>query len=309
MRISQFRITNHSGFAYALGGSISLLIILLSIFGCAKTNTKLISNDGQKASIGKDFYNIDLSHWKVTLPVANNSGKPYEIEPPEIFDFATNEIAKDFMYIDSIDGGIVFYTVPTNSTTANTKYSRTELREQMTPGENDKNWTFEEGGTMKGTLQVESISKNPNGKYNKTIIMQIHGRLTNEQRDLIGAKDNNAPPVLKIYWQDGKIRVKTKILKSLDITDEELLNVDAWTDDSGYTFEQEVGFRKFTLEVNVSKGKMVVILNNSEYKVYENRHLEKWGVFENYFKAGNYFQSTDEGSFAKVKFYELSVKH
>ncbi|MEM6515545.1 MAG: hypothetical protein AAF688_05135, partial [Bacteroidota bacterium] len=31
---------------------------------------------------------IDLSHWKVTLPVTNDNGKPYEIEPPEILNFA-----------------------------------------------------------------------------------------------------------------------------------------------------------------------------------------------------------------------------
>ncbi len=48
--------------------------------------------------------------------------------------------------------------------------------------------------------------------------MQIHGRLTNEQRDLIGQKDNNAPPILKIYWENGKIRVKTKVLKNLSAT-------------------------------------------------------------------------------------------
>lgn len=31
--------------------------------------------------------------------------------------------------------------------------------------------------------------------------------------------------------------------------------------------------------------------------------MEKWGIFENYFKAENYFQSRDEGVFAKVRFY------
>ena len=66
---------------------------------------------------------------------------------------------------------------------------------------------------------------------------------------------------------------------------------------------------KFTLEVKVTDGKMVVVLNNSEYKVYDTIHMKKWGVFENYFKAGNYFQSRDEGSFAKVKYYELEVTH
>ena len=52
-----------------------------------------------------------------------------------------------------------------------------------------------------------------------------------------------------------------------------------------------------------------MILNKNEYKVYENIHMERWGIFENYFKAGNYFQSRDEGSSAKVRYYELEVSH
>ena len=32
-------------------------------------------------------------------------------------------------------------------------------------------------------------------------------------------------------------------------------------------------------------------------------------VFENYFKAGNYLQSKDEGAFATVKYYDLEVSH
>jgi hypothetical protein len=89
----------------------------------------------------------------------------------------------------------------------------------------------------------------------------------------------------------------------------DLLHEEMWDDDEGFNFEQEVGFKKFTLEVQVSEGKMVVILNNSEYKVYENVHMRKWGIFENYFKAGNYFQSRDEGAFARVNYYSLEVTH
>ena len=153
---------------------------------------------------------IDLSHWKVTLPVTNKKGKPYEISPPEIKYFAKNELAKPYMYIDSTRGAIVFHAMPTNSKTANTKYTRSELREQMVPGSNITNWTFADGAYMKGVMAMDESTKGSNGKYHKTIIMQIHGRLTNKQRDLLGQKDNNAPPVLKIYWQNGKIRVKTK---------------------------------------------------------------------------------------------------
>ncbi|WP_298778489.1 polysaccharide lyase family 7 protein [uncultured Polaribacter sp.] len=252
---------------------------------------------------------IDLSHWKVTLPVANEKGKPYNIEPPEILDFAKNEIAKPYMYIDSTRGAIVFHAMPTNSKTRNTKYTRSELREQMVPGSNKKNWTFEDGGYMRAKIAMDASSKDSKGKYHRTIIMQIHGRLTDEQRDLIGEDDNNAPPILKIYWDKGKIRIKTKVLKNLNATYEEMLHEDAWGNDKGFNFEQEVGFKKFTLEVKVSKGKMVIILNKNEYKVYEDIHMRKWGIFENYFKAGNYFQSRDKGSFSKVRFYELEVSH
>ena len=70
------------------------------------------------------------------------------------------------------------------STTTNTKYSRCELREQMVPGENNVNWTFAQGGTMKGKLAMDEVTRDSDGKYHRVIIMQIHGRLTNEQRDL-----------------------------------------------------------------------------------------------------------------------------
>jgi len=139
--------------------------------------------------------------------------------------------------------------------------------------------------------------------------MQIHGRLTNEQRDLIGQKDNNGPPVLKIYWQNGKVRVKTKMLKNLNVSDTDILHEDAWTDDKGHTFDQEVGSRPFDLSVKVSEGKMTVRLNNSEVAVYDDIHMKKWGVFENYFKAGNYLQTRDEGAFSKVMYFDLEVEH
>ena len=247
---------------------------------------------------------IDLNNWKVTLPIGN----PTEVKPPEILDYATNETLKPFFYNDSINGALVFYTYP-GATTANSSYSRTELREQMEPGSNNVNWTFQQGGTMKGALQMDEISVDNNGNFHRTMIMQIHGRLTNEQRDLIGEDDNNAPPVLKIYWENGYVRVKTKELKDLNATYEESLHTSAWTDDDGHTFPAYVGFDKFTLEVKASEGRMEVILNDSDSKVYENVHMDRWGIFENYFKAGNYLVTRDEGSFARVKYYTLEVTH
>lgn len=291
-----------------------LVILLISVNATSQTQKSSVTDSNvkkEKRKKKKKKYklpNIDLSHWKVTTPSGDDK-KPYEVSPPEIFDYASNEKLIPYMYNDSSKGAIVFYAFPSNSTTKNTKYSRSELREQMVPGDNNVNWTFKQGGIMKGKLAMQNVTRDSDGKYHRVIIMQIHGRLTNEQRDLIGAKDNNAPPMLKIYWDKGKIRVKTKVLKNLNASETDILHEEAWGDDNGFNFEQEVGFKKFTLEVKVTEGKLVVILNKNEYKVYENIHMRKWGIFENYFKAGNYFQSRDEGSFAKVRFYNLEVTH
>ena len=294
-----------------------LLISFLSVSATSQNTRSSVTASGNKIEkkVKKKrkkkvkLPKIDLSHWKVTLPVANEQGKPFEISSPEISNYANIEVAKPYMYLDSVRGAIVFHAMPTDSKTRNTKYTRSELREQLVPGDNNVNWTFADGAYMKGKIAMEASTRNSSGKYHRTIIMQIHGRLTNEQRDLIGQDDNNAPPILKIYWDNGKIRIKTKVLKNLNAPDQVLLHEEAWGNDAGFNFEEEVGFRKFILEVKVSEGKMVIVLNKNEYKVYENIHMKRWGIFENYFKAGNYFQSRDEGSFSKVRFYELEVSH
>jgi len=308
-----FNIKNHPGFG--LGGFYSLLMVTMIIAGCGGSSDQLIPpppNDDDEIVVeeelieGVDYFlpNIDLNNWKVTLPIGN----PTEVKPPEILSYANNNLLKEFMYNDSTDGALVFHTYP-GASTANSSYSRTELREQMVPGSNNTNWTFSEGGRIKGTLALQDISKDDDGDYHRVIIMQIHGRLTNEQRDLIGEDDNNAPPMLKIYWTDNKVIVRTKELHDLNASDTEILHTAAWDNADSFTFSENVGFDKFTLEVIVSEGRMEVILNDNESKVYDDIHIEKWDVFENYFKAGNYLVTTDENAFSKVKYYDLEVSH
>lgn len=283
-----------------------VLVLSLSVNVFSQNSERGVTDNYSNRAKKKKYKipEIDLTHWKVTLPI----GKPDEVEPPEILDYSNSEKLKQYMYNDSVEGALVFYTVP-DAKTANTKYSRTELREQMVSGDNNTNWTFDQGGMLRGQLRVADISKDKNGKYHKTIVMQIHGRLTNDQRESIGQKDHNAPPILKIYWQNGKIRVKTKVLKDKNMSNEEILHTDSWTDDKGYTFKQEVGFKKFTCEIKVEKGKMVVSLNDSEFVVYDDLNISRWSIFENYFKAGNYLITRDENAFATVKYYKLTVSH
>jgi len=178
-------------------------------------------------------------------------------------DYATNPDLKKWMYDDSTDSSLVFYTEP-GSTTPNSKYSRTELREQMKPGSNSINWTFAQGGTMKGVLKVADVS-GTEGNLDRIIVMQIHGRLTNAQRDLIGGDDNNAPPVLKIYWDNDKINVRRKILKDLNVSGTEILKTSAWEDESHW-FEKEVNLGKdaFTIEIIAKENVLKIVLNDGE---------------------------------------------
>ncbi len=306
-----FKIKYQSNLRFVLAGLISLLCVAMFSVSCSKPFEPIEKPKpgggeptDQKVE-GIDYFlpHIDLSHWKVTLPI----GDPTEVKPPEILDYATNDLLREFMYNDSTDGSLVFYTYP-GASTSNSSFSRTELREQMEPGSNSVNWTFPEGGRMKGTLAMSEISKDADDKFHRTIIMQIHGRLTNEQRDLIGEDDNNAPPVLKIYWAFGRVRVIRKVLKDIDAEVPEILHTDAWTDEAVY-LGGDVDFDQFTLEIIASDGRMEIILNDSESLVYEDIHMKKWNVFENYFKAGNYLATKDEGSFARIKYYDLEVTH
>lgn len=99
--------------------------------------------------------------------------------------YATNNVLKPYLYNNSIEGALVFYTKPGTST-PNSSYSRTELREQMVSGSDYVNWTFKQGGRIKERLRLDEISNDSSGNPYRTIVMQIHGWLTDTQRDLIG---------------------------------------------------------------------------------------------------------------------------
>ncbi len=278
-----------------------------SIVGVLKIIAAIFCFVPQNIQAQKNAAAIDLSHWKITIPAGEP--EPINVGYPELSNFDTNPVLKNFMYNDFKDKSIVFYAFPSGVTTANSSFSRSELREQMELGKDSPNWTFKDGGRMKGTLRMGEVSKDEKGKYHKVIIMQIHGRLSKEQAALIDAKDGNAPPMLKISWENGKVVVKVKKLKDPNVSDIDILRYKSWIDDEKFIFNEKVDFDKFTLEVKVSDGRLEVILNNSESKVFEGHDLKKWNVFENYFKAGNYFQTHDKGAFARVKYYSLEVSH
>lgn len=258
------------------------------------------------------FADINFDNWKLTLPVdENNNGSPDEYYPSDLINFGyqNNSSIQPFMYDDDSDQSIVFYTYPETSTT-NSSYSRTELRELINPANARENWSLEEGGIMKGKLKIESISEDTESSndYHKVIIMQIHGIISLEDMATHGFSSNNGPPLLKMYWKDGELWVHKKSLIDESTSGDDLLETsnETWTDvkhNFGY-----VGFDAFELEIIASDARLEVILNNENSHVFEDVSLDKW-PYENYFKAGNYLGSTNPSAKSYIKYYELEVTH
>ena len=259
------------------------------------------------------YANIDFSHWKVTLPVdKDNNGKPDEYQPSALINngYRTLEAVKPFMYDDTTDASIVFYTYPDVSTN-NSSYSRTELRELIDPGNSKKNWSLLKGGVINGKLKVVEVSKNTGGssyEHPKVILMQIHGIISEGDMATHGFSSNNGPPLLKMTWIDGYLWAYKKSLVDESTEGDALLDVSSktWSDikhNMGY-----VGYDAFNLKIVASEGKLEITLNDGAPFTFQDISLTKW-PFENYFKAGNYLGSTSPSAFSYIKYYDLSVVH
>jgi hypothetical protein len=243
---------------------------------------------------------IDLTPWKLTIP----EGASTSFTGEKLFDYSENLDIQKYMYNDLDDRSLVFYVSPVIK--AQKSMARTELKEQNSFGV-DAGWTFKQGATLKSTLKMDGVSKKDNN-YTRVVFAQIGCKIKQEQVTLIGATNRYVPAVLKIYWDNGYIKLRFKRIASPSISGNDLLKGKSWIDDDGFTFKNQVGFDKFTLQIVVKEGKMEVSVDG-EKKVYSGDDYQKLGIFDNHFSVGCDPQGAEAGTSAKVKFYTLEVSH
>ena len=295
------------------------IFTLFSLHNCGKEDNSIATPEPIAATPivvpTTGFANISMANWKLTVPVdTDNNGSPDEYSAAQIQNggYRTLQPVKQYMYDDATDQSLVFYAFPSIST-ANSDYSRSELREMMNPTNSKINWTLNQGGTMEGRLKMVSITPESAGSgssntYHRAIVMQIHGIISQADMTTYGITSNSAPPLLKIFWIDGKIIAYKKTLVNSNTTGVALYSSSSsiWTDishDFGY-----VGYDPFELKVVASTGKLVVTLNGTNSYTFQDTSLAKW-PFENYFKAGNYLITTEPTAKSTVKYYNLNVIH
>ncbi len=298
----------------------SIYAVFFSLFLCFSCSEKesdmpTIIDDVEEETEDTEtttYSDINFSNWKLTLPVdENNNGSPDEYQPDVLVNGGYRNIAAiaPYMYDDTSDASLVFYTFPASSTT-NSSYSRTELRELIDPSNARINWTLETGGTLRGKLKMMSISEDntTSRQYHSTIVMQIHGIISIADMTRLNLTSNNGPPLIKMRWIDGDLWVYKKSLVNEATSGDDLFDVSTstWVDEKHNM--GTVGFDPFEFSITASAGKIELQLNNETPYVYEDVSLTKW-PFENYFKAGNYLATTQTSAFSSLKYYNLTVTH
>jgi hypothetical protein len=216
---------------------------------------------------------IDLSHWYLTLP----EGTPSTVATEYLVNFYQSQ------YFTNDGSKIVFWAPVSGSTTKNSDYPRSELRETKTNGDLF-NWDYT--AYAHNHLHAEmAVNQIPSTK--KIVIGQIHGESTH--------------PMLKLYYYDGAIRALWR--KKYN------------GDDAEVVLAQGVPLNaKFQYDIDVSKSGVLTL------SATVNGKTQTWaGQLDNasyksdtqYFKAGVYVQD-NEGSGSeggRTTFYDLKIVH
>ena len=268
--------------------------------------------------------NFDLSTWKLSIPVNRGDGTATDISVSQLNDNYQNSA---YFYTAS-DGGMVFKCpVDGYKTSANTSYTRVELREMLrgtntsisTQGVNKNNWVFGTApqadknaaaaydGEMNATLAVNHVTTSGSSSHiGRVIIGQIHA--------------NNDEPI-RIYYR----KLRNNNLGSIYFAHEP-------TDGNGSEqWHEMIGSRSnsasnpsdgialnevFSYRINVVGDLLTVtIIRDGKQDVVKSVNMVNSGFNVGgqymYFKAGVYHvnNSGNSSDFAQATFYALEKSH
>ncbi|MBO2942678.1 polysaccharide lyase family 7 protein [Paenibacillus sp. F411] len=251
--------------------------------------------------------NFNLTKWKLTLPDAS-----------EITNLSNYSNAKWF-YTDSATGGMVFVAPNLGSTTTNSSYTRSELREMLNASAGTtsygNNWVTSTSsssikaqaggvdGTMKATLRVDRVSTSGDtSKLGRVVVGQIHGPDTEP---------------IRLYFHKRPSDSKGAIYFGTD----DLNNNNTWVNVLGgpsslnpsngialgqkWSYEIKVVGLKMTVKVTPEGGSTTTV-NYNLPSGYNNKYL--------YYKAGVYNQNntdttSDKSDHVKATFFSLTHVH
>ncbi len=295
-----------------------------------ETSARLLSSSAGGYGLSPDLppgRNFDLLGWYLSTP-ADDDGDGRSDRLTEL-ELATGETDERYFFTAS-DGGMVFRaTIAGAKTSANTRFTRTELREMLRRGDteirtrnddaspNRNNWVLSSApqralaaaggvdGTLRATLAVNHVTTTGDRNHvGRVIVGQIHAA-SDEPIRLYYRKlpDNTHGAIYAAHEINGGDDVYYELIGS---------RRDSAADDpSGIELDEKFTYRIETrgndLHVTISQGDAVLAeqtidMSDSGYDI---------GDEYMYFKAGVYNQnnSGDPDDFVQATFYELDASH
>ena len=273
--------------------------------------------------------NFDLLDWKLDLPVDENGNLSGDSDKVDEDVMAAGYESEWFF--TGPDGGMVLLAPPGGATTsANTRYTRTELREMLrrgdrsisTRGANDRpnlnNWALssqpqsaqDDAGGVDGTLRVSMAVNDVTTtgeafQIGRIIIGQIHA-VDDEPIRLYYRKlpDNERGVIYAAHEINGGDDIYYELIGSRSNSADDPANGILLGEIFEYIIEAEGNFLDVT--INRADGTEIasdrIDMTSSGYDI-ENDFM--------YFKAGNYHQNdtADADDFARVTIYALENTH
>ena len=307
----------------------TFFIVSLSFVFCTKTDEdNNDTNDDDDIPVVIDNSpgaNFDLSNWKLSVPVDRGDGIATDVSVYELNNGYEDE---DYFYM-SDDGGMVFKCpISGPKTSANTSYTRTELREMLrgtntgisTQGVNGNNWVFGSApqadidaaggydGLLEATLAVNHVTTTGNSsQVGRVIIGQIH------------ANDNEP---CRLYYRKLPGHTKGSIYAAHEPAEgygDEVYDAIIGSRSSSAD-EPEDGIalnEKFSYKIEVQDHYLRVVIQregkedvSSGALNMENSGYTSGGKYQ-YFKAGVYNQNNtgDADDYVQATFYALKQSH
>lgn len=267
--------------------------------------------------------NFDLLDWTISVPVDDDSdGKADTIKEVQL---SSGYELSPYFYTGS-DGGMVFRSnVAGAKTSANTSYTRSELREMLrrgdtsfaTKGVNGNNWVFGSApssdsnnaggvdGTLTATLAVNHVTQTgASSQVGRVIIGQIHANDDEPVRLYYRKLPNNDKGAIYIAHEpNGGSDQYYEMIGSRSSS--------ASNPSDGIALDE-----KFSYKIEVSGNTLTVtIIRDNKADVAQTVNMSNSGYDQGgqymYFKAGVYNQNNtgSDTDYAEATFYQLDNKH
>ncbi|MFY0539187.1 polysaccharide lyase family 7 protein [Nannocystis pusilla] len=151
------------------------------------------TSTGDPAMLPGDI--LKLTNWKLTLPVdTDHPGSPDEIEQPELASF----VDPLYFHLNDAQDGVVFRAHAGGTTTDNSGYPRSELREMIDQGADEAAWSSSRGTHR---LFIDQAITHLPGEKPHIVVGQIH----DDEDDVIVFRLEGSKLFIDLNGDDGPV--------------------------------------------------------------------------------------------------------